>query len=201
MAKTVRIHISNIPLGLKLILQSSRRINHLAKAILTDWKPVENFTSRQHHSKYAIILFYYAIEELGKAIYLDELRQDAESNKIKYVESDKLFSKHDVKIDKVQEKYPELKIPNWKEEPINEKMFKLVSHDEIIKGFVDRSNLFLVGFDENNQEWISDLSSKYDDDEIQKRIEALDSILDDLQGIHDKSFNEFTKFDYYETRK
>ena len=201
MAKTVRISLSKIPIGIRYSLQNSRRINHTAKALLLDWKPIGNMTIRQHHSKYAIILFYYSIEELGKALYLDELKQNAESNNVEYVESDKLFSDHDVKINKAQEKYPELKIPNWKEESIGEKMFKLVPHDEVVKGFMDRSNFFLVGFDEDNQEWINDISSKFDDDEILKRIELLDSILDELQEKYDKLFKEFTRFDYYETNE
>lgn len=201
MGKTIRISISKIPLGMKLILQSSRRINHVAKAVLLDWKPIGNVTSRQHHSKYAIILFYYAVEELGKAIYLNELRNIAESKNIEYIENDKLFSNHNVKINKAQEKYPELKIPNWKEESIGEKSFKLIPFDEKIKGFIDRSNFFLVGFDEANQKWISDLSSQIDDDEVQKRIELLDSILDELQEKYNKSFKEFSIFDSYETNQ
>lgn len=191
MAKSVRISISKIPIGIRLILQNSRRINHTAKALLLDWKDVGNMTIRQHNSKYAIILFYYSIEELGKAILLNELKKEAESNKIEYVENNKLFSDHDVKINKAQEKYPELKIPCLGEN---------YTFDEIVKGFKDRSNFFLVGFDEDNQEWISDLSSQISDDEVLKRIELMDSILDKLQEKHDESFEEFTKFDYYETK-
>jgi len=74
-----------------------------------------------------------------------------------------------------------------------------VPYDEIVKGFMVRSNFFLVGFDEDNQEWINDISSNFDDDEIKKRIELLDSILDELQEHYDKQFKEFTRFDYYET--
>jgi len=180
MGKTVRIPIEQIDKGIIFCLQNSHRINKTAKALLLDWK-LTGQEVKQHDSKYSIVLFYYAVEELGKAIRLEEYKKEAEVNNRKYVEDDKLFSDHNYKINIAQSKYPDLKIPNWKQEPIRENTYKLIPYDEIIHNFVERSNFWLVDYNPESGKWISKLP-EVDDDEILKRLEQLDKIIDEWQN-------------------
>lgn len=187
----VKIPVSKVNVGLRGILQNSRRINHLAKRTLKDWEDKGTFSVKQHHNKYSIILFYYAVEELGKAIYLQELKDQADSENLDFIDNPDLFKKHDVKLKKAQEKYPGLIVPKFEQEMIDAKTYRLVASDqEIVNGFLDRSDLFLVSFDESQQKWINDLSDIIHDEELLKKIMLLDSILDKLQDIHDDQLSK-----------
>jgi hypothetical protein len=190
------IAVSKIPIGIKQILQNSNRINHLAKRVLLD---VENHGSvdvYQHHSKYAVILFYYAVEELGKALKLQDEMEIAKTQKKSYV-TVTWFKDHDTKLARAQKQFPELRIPNYIEEKIDARTRRYHKDEgtDIIKGFTDRSDFFLISYDEDKKEWINDLASHIEQDEVILRLnkhkEILDCWLDKLEESYEKSIREF----------
>ncbi len=182
LADSLEIPISEIPMGIKRILQNSRRINYLARRVLQDIESLGNITIPQHHLKYSVILFYYAIEELGKALKLkdalEESKQKNPQTKIKIT----WWRKHDKKINRTQKEYPFLKIPKYDGIVNGEVTTHILNEDsEIVKGFQERSEFFLIGYDMENEQWVNDLNTHIEESEVIKRIEKLDSILDDWQ--------------------
>lgn len=186
------IAVSKIPIGIKQILQNSNRINHLAKRVLLDVENHGAIDVYQHHSKYAVILFYYAVEELGKALKLKDEMELAKSKKQSYV-TITWFKNHDAKLTRAQEQFQELKIPKYREQKIDEKTSQYHKEEDtdIIKGFTDRSDFFLVSYDEDSKTWINDLSSHIEEDEVSRRLEKHKEIvncwLDNLEEPFEKS--------------
>jgi len=191
------IAVSKIPIGVKQILQNSNRINYMAKRILLDTENHGSIDVIQHHGKYAIILFYYAVEELGKALKLKDEMDDAKTGKKSHIDVTKWFKEHDIKLERAQSEFPKLKIPAYNEEKINDSTirFHLDEESEVVKGFQERSDFFLVSYDEENKSWINDLSSHIEEDEIIKKINILREIvndwLDNLEDSFEKSVREF----------
>lgn len=172
----MEIPIDKVDFGIKRSLQSSRRINKAAKALLEDYTPMGQVEVREHNSAYSIVLFYYAVEELGKAIRLETLKRNSIENGCLTIEDDQLFSNHDYKINIANKRYPKLIIPNWEKKFIKENTYQLIPVGKIIKNFTDRSNLWLVSFDEKKGSW-RDWLNDVDDEEITKSINELDKVL------------------------
>jgi hypothetical protein len=65
---------------------------------------------------------------------------------------------------------------------------------DIIKGFSDRSDFFLVSYDEDAKMWINDLASHIEKDEVlvrlEKHKEILNSWLNNLEEPFEKSVRE-----------
>ena len=61
---------------------------------------------REYGDEYPAVLYYYALEEFGKALYLKDLKEKNENGK--FIDVD-LYD-HNVKINKALEHNPELKI-------------------------------------------------------------------------------------------
>ena len=60
-------------------------------------------------------MLYYAIEELGKAIMLEEKLDYVKNKNLTEITDDvNIFRNHNIKIDKSQEKYPDLFIEKFK---------------------------------------------------------------------------------------
>lgn len=169
----------------------------MAKRVLQDTENHGSIDVYQHHRKYAVILFYYAVEELGKALKLKDEMENAKTESKSHVDVTKWFKEHDDKLERAQNQFPELKIPEYKEERISESSvrFHLDKDSEIVKGFQDRSDFFLVGYDEENKTWVNDLSSHIEEDEVIKKMERLREIvsywLDGLEESFEKSVREF----------
>lgn len=156
----------------------------MARRVFEDTESFGSMDIVQHHSKYAVILFYFAVEELGKALKLKEKLEEVKQNNPQMNNIQLNWWKdHDKKITRAQREFPELKIPKYREEKIDEKTFRYIleDDDELIKGFQERSEFFLVGYDMKKEQWVNDLSTHIEDAEVINKINYLDSILDRLQ--------------------
>lgn len=152
--------------GIMESLFNARRIERLAKRILEDEQIIGIFTLKEHHIKYPIVLFYYAIEEFGKAILLEGEIDIAIFHKLSHIQPIWWFN-HNHKIRAVQVKYPELRIDREK------------SNDEIIENFHDRSNLLLTDYNEKG--WGNN-PLNIEQEDICKKIEQLDELIDQMQN-------------------
>ncbi len=179
---SLEIPISEIPNGIKQVLQNSRRINYMARRVLEDKEHFGNITIPQHHAKYSIILFYYAIEELGKALKLKDKLEESKQNNQQIVKLT-WWRDHDKKIKRAQREHPFLKIPKYDGESIDGETttYTLNEDSEMVKGFQERSEFFLIGYDMKNKQWVNDLNTHIEESEVIKRIDKLDSILGDWQ--------------------
>lgn len=153
--------------------------------MLKDWHPVGQFEVKQHDSKYAIVMFYYALEEFGKALKLQKAKEKTTMNQEQYVEDSSLFVKHDYKVDESLKQYPDLTIPNWIQEQIKENTYKLVPNGEIIEDFIERSNMWLVSYDQNSNKWKEQFFN-IDDEIVETKIDYLDKLLDEWQKKYGK---------------
>jgi hypothetical protein len=139
-------------------------------------------------------MFYYAIEELGKAIILEEFMNDAIQKNLTKIKVHKHIGNHDQKINKAQKQYPNLTIEKFNEKIIdihsNQQVenkssfikkiinFQWKSDVEIIRSFTDRSNLWLITFDESNNQWLNPITN-FDIEELKNKIKLLDEIISD----------------------
>ena len=191
---TIKIPVDQIKYGIIHCLHSSRRIQDIAKNTLMQYQTELDNGGTSLNPKYSIIMFYYAIEELGKAITLEELMNNAIQRSLTEIKVHKYIGDHHQKIKKAQEKYSDLTIEKFKEEIINihsnlheenkssfiKKItcFQWKSDGEIIQSFTDRSNLWLVTFDEANNKWLNPIDN-FDVEELKDKIKLLDKILSD----------------------
>lgn len=192
--ENIIIPVDQIKHGIIHCLHSSRRIQDIAQSILIQYQTELDNGGTSIDPKYSIIMFYYAIEELGKAIILEEFMNDAIQKNLTEIKIYKYIGDHNQKINKAQKQYPNLTIEKFKEEIIdvhsnqqveNKSSFiKKITHfqwksdGEIIRSFTDRSNLWLVTFDESNNKWLNPINN-FDIEELKNKIKLLDEIISD----------------------
>lgn len=174
--------------GIIHCIYSSQSINDLSERIFKQYEEELSKGGTSLQPKYSVVMFYYAIEELGKAILIEEKMIQALKRESKKITVERHFGSHDDKIYKAQERYPELGIQRLiPEYDINEKtiidrnkvkFFKLIPDGDIIPSFTDRSNLWLTTFDEAKNEWLYPVDD-FDIDELRDKIRKLDKILEE----------------------
>ena len=111
----MKIPVNQIKFGIQHCLYSSRNICNIAKIIFTQYQTELGNGGTSIIPKYSVIMLYYAIEELGKAIMLEEKLDDVKNkNLTEITDNVNIFRNHNIKIDKAQEKYPDLFIEKFK---------------------------------------------------------------------------------------
>jgi hypothetical protein len=176
----IKIPIKDVDTGIRQSLWNANRINAMAKTILKSKKKIDLFTVRDHPNKYAVVLFYYALEEFGKAVYLSILKNNTQKGE-KFIVAE-LYN-HDKKMDEVKKHYPDLYIKKWKMQPLGKdrpsKFFTYIENGEIVSNFMERSSLWLVDYDERKSKWKEQFPYT-EDDEISKMIKNLESEIENL---------------------
>lgn len=199
----MKIPVNQIKFGIQHCLYSSRNICNIAKIIFTQYQTELGNGGTSIIPKYSVIMLYYAIEELGKAIMLEEKLDDVKNkNLTEITDNVNIFRNHNIKIDKAQEKYPDLFIEKFKKKITKEYLsefrspetgrvysmptseFELIPDGDIFPTFMDRSNLWLVTFDELNNKWLEPIDD-FDIEKLSETINQLDLILSDWQTKYD----------------
>lgn len=110
-----------------------------------------------HTGDLELVLYYYSLEEYGKAIKLKQDKEDATKTKIKIIDPSNWFFKHDKKIEAVRSRHENmLDITNKGilSITLGDVHVDHSKHNELlIKTFLDRSNFFLIGYDEEKDKW------------------------------------------------
>ena len=207
----MKIPVNQIKFGIQHCLYSSRNICNIAKIIFTQYQTELGNGGTSIIPKYSVIMLYYAIEELGKAIMLEEKLDDVKNKNLTEITDNvnifrnhnvNIFRNHNIKIDKAQEKYPDLFIEKFKKKITKEYLsefrspetgrvysmptseFELIPDGDTFPTFMDRSNLWLVTFDELNNKWLEPIDD-FDIEKLSETINQLDLILSDWQTKYD----------------
>ena len=186
---TKKIPINKIDFGIIESLNNSRRILKACEILYTAKHKVGDYTVIEIDSKYAVILYYYALEELGKAIKLEDEKNRAKENNQNFIDVDSWFLKHDVKLDFVIKKYGKglhISKVRWERGRGNFLIGK--TDGPLIKKFQERSNLWLTDYDEQSEGWQKPIDQFIDDD-LEKKIPQVNEILGDWQ----KKYREIRK--------
>ena len=177
MKKSIIIPIKQVDTGVIHCLYSSNTLNFIAK-LLHERNP------REYSDEIPIVLYYYALEEFGKALYLIRLKSESVDDSVKADLYD-----HNIKIKEALKHNPDLFIRKLeiKREWIdpNADMFKSrtsyeLSDEAIINGFFERSSLWLTDYDEEMKDWKPRFDI-HDTDEISRKIELLQNEVAKLQ--------------------
>jgi len=87
----VKIPVKDIDIGIQQCLYSSNRLNGIASLLLEQ-------NPRFYHNQYSAVLYYYALEEFGKALYLRRLKEEEKNNSHVMV----YLYEHDIKINEAK---------------------------------------------------------------------------------------------------
>lgn len=175
------ISIEKIDEGIKQSIYNSLELLVACESIFYDKVKYDGGITEpktQNYVVYSMVLYYYAMEEFGKAIKLKESKQEAEKNNIQNINVTSWFMNHQKKIERIHEIYGnDLHILKSKEltlEPIDLKNFKFPQdkqlffnqlsenikfepieyEDAIFTNYQgDRSNLFLTNYDQDKKTW------------------------------------------------
>lgn len=185
--KLVTIPIQEIDSGITYCLFNARRINQIAH-ILWERNP------REYSDEYIAVMYYYAVEEFGKALHLKSLK---ESSKNETHVKAKLYD-HNLKMEEALKHNPNLiirklvKTPHkFPPKPKNDEVFILhdsavwtLSNYNIVDGFFERSSMWLIDYDEKLMKWNDSDRELLDTYEIHEKINLLDSEIEKLQTIY-----------------
>jgi len=183
---TKKIPIDKIDFGIIESLKNSRRILKASEILYEAKHKVGDYTVIEIDSKYAVILYYYALEELGKAIKLEDEKSKAKENNQNSIDVDSWFLKHDIKLDYAIAKHGKgLHISKVKWEKGRGNFFIGKTDGPLIKKFQERSNLWLTDYNEQKESWQKPIDQFIDDD-LEKKIPQVNQILDYWQEKYRK---------------
>lgn len=174
----VKIPIDKIDVGIAMSLYSAQRIRHASERLLEDGKQLGSIRTFEHHNKYSTVLYYYALEEFGKALYLLRLKNETKSDTVEA----KLYD-HNIKFNEIKQHYADLSIKKFKTEPLEPKegqSYKWVEDGEMAPTFLERSSVWLTDFNPQKSEW-KDPFPLIDDYEIRNKIKLLGEKISELQ--------------------
>ena len=166
--KPVQIPIDKIDFGIRASLKNFRRINKLASRVL------------KNDEYLALVLYSYALEEFGKAIYLEESKNNSHNGFIKV----KLYD-HETKLNCVKKAHSDMiinKLKKTKEKPIKIQYSRIkeatvTEHEEtnedIFPDPLTRTGFWLVDYDENTKHWNEHKNIKFDDEKLKNGISKL----------------------------
>ncbi len=106
----------------------------------------------------AVILYYYAVEEFGKAVMLKQKKNDAILLNQKDVDVSDFFYNHDKKIEAARiEIGKDIDILEYNPIPDDGQFHDLVERGPVIRDFFERSSVFLTDYDPISRTWGKDL--------------------------------------------
>ena len=146
------------------------------------------FTVIENAPEISVVLYYYALEEVGKAIKLEEEKSKVESS-AEFIDVTSWFKDHDAKITAFINKYgEEWHIFEADTIPVSPSRDELTYHSvkftkPSIKTFTDRSNLLLSDYDDESKSWKRFLESGTSH-EIETKIHKFEKLLDEIQSTY-----------------
>lgn len=162
----MEIPITSIQYGVLESLNSSLRIISIAKTL----------PSTEHDIKYAVILFYYALEEYGKALLLEGENDNITQNQTHI--NPTWFYCHNHKIRSVRIRHPNLYIPKYKFPQIEGKADTLTNEGDVAETFQDRSNLLLTDYDDKTNRWGWGKNLEHiEDEDVMKKLDELEQLV------------------------
>jgi AbiV family abortive infection protein len=169
MKKLVKIPNNRIDYGIQASLTNAKRINKLASKL------------RKNDTYLALVLYYYAIEEFGKALYLEKSKKKSHNHG--FIEI-KLYD-HKTKLDYVKRYHKDLLIKKLKfiktKTEINPyKLIKKIesgyykeTRQNIFPSSLERTGYWLVDYNEKTKHWNEYKSNFIDDENLIKKISIL----------------------------
>lgn len=137
----MRIPTSEIGLGIKTCIDNSKQILNAGKLLFDDgfWK-------------YSVILYYYSLEEFGKALIL---KNRVMENSSQYeIEVSDFFYDHDKKIEEARKILGDkADIIQYKEFPSDGQFHTLEEDRAVVDDFKSRSSLWLIDYDSATHSW------------------------------------------------
>ena len=174
------IKLQHINFGIKKCLRNARFLNEISKTIFEHGKKIGDFRTHTFPENYSVVLYYYAIEEVGKAIKLKELKQIGVNKKI--VSCD-WFYDHKSKIEAVQNKFPDLKIPVYHFKKISDRLNSWAHSGFFPIEAKERASWWLVDHNDQENTWEPPLELLRDDFETKpkKLDEIIQQLLDEIK--------------------
>lgn len=170
MAKIKIIPVSQIDEGIKVCKNKSGLLLKAAKK-LYDCQFVDE----------AVIMYYYSVEELGKAIVLRNRKNTAISESKTDVDVSDFFYSHDEKINAVRNMAgSDIDIMEYNPIPEDGQFYAMTEKGPTIKDFRERSSVLLTDYDPNTWTWgkILPIPIAY---QVEKAFTKLQSVLDNYK--------------------
>lgn len=185
------IPLDKIDNGIKACLQNAQRIIKACETVFYAKTKVGDFSVVDNAPEISVILYYYALEELGKALKLEEEKFKAETSGEPNVNVESWFLNHNKKLDAVITKFG-TKYHIFEADPIplsppGKFEFQSVEYSNpSIEKFMDRSKLLLTDFDEKKQEWgrFLEMATSH---EIEIKLSKFKKLLIELQSFFDEN--------------
>ena len=106
--KTDKIPVTEVNVGLSRIIYNSIELLKTCEIIFYDkikYSGGISVPTTQKYEEYCTVLYYYALEEFGKALKLKIAKDDADKSKMPDIHVGKWWLKHDEKIKAVLETF------------------------------------------------------------------------------------------------
>jgi len=179
------IPVDKIDFGIRKCLQNANVIMKACETVFNAKEEHGYITVIENAPEISVVLYYYALEELGKAIKLESERDAARESGKDSIDATSWFIDHDEKLEAAIHRYGnEWHILEADPIPVSPSLeefeFHTVEYSQpSIRNFIDRSNLLLTDYNRSSGHWGRFLESGTTD-EMEKKIPQFDKLLHDI---------------------